>query len=149
MELALFQPEIPQNTGTLIRLCACMGIGLHVIFPCGFVFRDKHLQRASLDYKDMASVLFHEAWETFVDAMEDRRLILLTPSASSSHIDFSFEKKDCLILGRESSGFPASLLESMPHQVKIPMVSGMRSLNVAISGAMVLSEALRQTHLYP
>jgi tRNA (cytidine/uridine-2'-O-)-methyltransferase len=149
MDLAFYQPEIPQNTGTLMRFAACMGRPLHIIHPCGFVFSDKKLQRASMDYRDLAQVHFHDSWEDFVSSMASRRLILLTPDAPQTYVNFTFEIGDCLILGQESCGFPESVIQSIPLSVRIPMVPGVRSLNVAIAGAMIFSEALRQTQLLP
>lgn len=149
MDLALYQPEIPQNTGTLMRLAACMGRPLHIIFPCGFIFSDKRLHRASMDYRDMAQVIFHDSWQDFQITTAKRRLILLTPDASLIYTDFEFKQGDCLILGQESCGFPPTITQSIPHSVRIPMVSGMRSLNVAIAGSIIFSEALRQTNLLP
>jgi tRNA (cytidine/uridine-2'-O-)-methyltransferase len=150
MKLALYEPEIAQNTGTLMRLSACVGIELHIILPCGFAFSDKKMHRASMDYRDMAVLVFHDSWLDFYKAMsESHRLILVRPDAQNSYVDFIFSSNDCLILGKESSGFPSYVVDMVSLGVRIPMRLGVRSLNVAVAGAMVLSEALRQTDLLP
>lgn len=149
MDLALYCPEIPQNTGTLIRFTACMGRPIHIIFPCGFILSDKRFQRAVMDYAAMASIHFHEGWEKFTAVMHGRRLILASVTGQLSYTQFAYQPDDCLILGQESSGFPAEIEEKVFHKVVIPMVKGVRSMNVALAGAIIFSEALRQTHLLP
>ncbi len=148
MRLALYQPEIPQNTGTLLRLGACLGVGVDIIEPCGFVWNDARLKRAGMDYMELVTVQRHVSWRSFKDQVTSR-LILLDAKATTSFLDFQFQPEDILVLGQESRGVPDSVYEEMSHQVIIPMVPGRRSLNVAISAAIVLSEALRQTKLYP
>lgn len=142
--LALYQPDIPQNTGTLMRLCACLGIGMDVIEPCGFVLSDKNLKRAGMDYLDALNWQRHADWATF-QAQKQGRLIVLSTKASVPYTDFIFQNTDILLLGRESSGLPQDVHDSADARVIIPMLGGLRSLNVAIAGAMVLGEALRQT----
>ena len=151
MRIALYQPEIPQNTGTLMRLGACLGVPLDIIEPCNFVWQDQKLRRAGMDYMDLAQVTRHSSWEKFYQLQKDKgnRLILLDAQASTSFLDFSFQPSDVLLLGQESSGVPEEVHQQIPHQVIIPMQGGRRSLNMAISAAMVLTEALRQTHLFP
>jgi tRNA (cytidine/uridine-2'-O-)-methyltransferase len=144
IRLALYQPDIPQNTGTLMRLCACLGVGLDVIEPCGFVLSDKNLRRAGMDYLDQLNWRRHADWAAF-QARKSGRLIVLSTQASENYTDFIFQNTDTLLLGRESSGLPADIHDSADARIIIPMQSGMRSLNVAIAGAMVLGEALRQT----
>lgn len=142
--LALIEPEIPQNTGTLMRLSACMGTELHVVGPLGFIWRDKNLLRAGMDYIDMASVVRHEDWAEFRDRTTGRRLVRVTPEAETSYVDFEFQESDILLLGRESNGFSENVITDTPTAVKIPMLPHTRSLNVALAGGIVLAEALRQ-----
>lgn len=143
LRLALYQPDIPQNTGTLMRLCACLGIGLDVIEPCGFVLSDKNLKRSGMDYLDQLSWQRHADWAAFA-AQKSGRVIVLSTQASETYTDFIFQNTDTLLLGRESSGLPAEVHASADARVIIPMQPNTRSLNVAIAGAIVLSEALRQ-----
>lgn len=142
--LALYQPDIPQNTGTLMRLCACMGVAMDIIEPCGFVLSDKNLKRAGMDYMDGLDLTRHADWSTFQSSRRGR-LIVLSTKAAVPYTDFIFQNNDVLLLGRESSGLPQDIQDSADARVVIPMQGGMRSLNVAIAGAMVLGEALRQT----
>ncbi|MAB13766.1 tRNA (cytidine(34)-2'-O)-methyltransferase [Parvibaculum sp.] len=150
MRLALFEPDIPQNTGTLIRTAACLGIGLDVIEPCGFVWSDKALKRSGLDYTALASVTRHADWAAFQAARPvESRLILLTTGADMPYTAFRFAAQDILLLGRESAGVPQGVHEAADARLLIPMAPGARSLNMALSGAMVLGEALRQTNGFP
>lgn len=149
IRIALFEPEIPQNTGTLLRLGACLGVGVDIIEPCGFILSDRKLRRAGMDYLDKIDVKRHDSWDAFRTSTLDRRLILLTPSASLSHVDFDFQDQDTLLLGRESDGVPPFVFDQVHCHVTIPMAPGMRSLNVAVAGALVLGEALRQTNTFP
>lgn len=143
MRLAFYQPEIPQNTGTIIRLAACMGIPLDIIEPCGFVWNDKKLERAGMDYIDLANVRRHPSYQSFKDACQGR-IVLIDTKGITPYYDFSFQSNDVLMLGQESTGVPQEIFDSIHDRVVIPMQQGRRSLNVAIAGAMVLSEALRQ-----
>lgn len=146
MHLALYQPEIPQNTGTLMRLCACMGISLNIIHPCGFVWDDRRLRRAGMDYMDTATVHHHASWKVFLEDIEvnSNRLILLDAKAESLYTDFSFQSGDILLLGQESAGVPEDIFQAIPHRLRIPMAPNCRSLNVSLAAAMVVGEALRQ-----
>jgi tRNA (cytidine/uridine-2'-O-)-methyltransferase len=146
MRLALYQPEIPQNTGTLMRLCACMGISLDIIFPCGFTWNDRHLRRAGMDYADIAVVRHHMNWETFHawTINEAHRIILLDTKAETPYTDFRFQKKDILMVGQESSGVPNDIFQAIQNRLLIPMAPHCRSLNVSLSAAMVIGEGLRQ-----
>ncbi|MDP6346358.1 MAG: tRNA (cytidine(34)-2'-O)-methyltransferase [Alphaproteobacteria bacterium] len=144
MRLALYQPDIPQNTGTIIRLCACLGVALDVIEPCGFTFTDRQLQRAALDYAPLAEVRRHASWPAFVDTI-DGRLLLLTTAAERAYGEFAYRPGDILVLGREEAGVPAEVHARAEARLRIPMRAEARSLNVAVAGAMVLGEALRQT----
>ena len=149
MRLALFEPDIPQNAGTLMRLCACLGVALDIIEPCGFLLTDKNLKRAGMDYLDLLDLTRHTGWNDFTQAHPGQRRVLLTTKASVAHTDFKFQKTDILIAGRESAGVPEHVHAACDSHVRVPMVEGARSLNVAAAAAMVLGEALRQAGLYP
>ena len=144
MRLALYQPEIPQNVGTLIRLGACVGVPIDIIEPTGFVWSDKHLKRAGMDYADLANVERFESWDTYKSLRATQRIVLLDTKAEQSYWDFTFKPDDILMVGRESSGVPEDIYQSIPNRVRIPMLPDRRSLNMAIAGAMVLAESLRQ-----
>lgn len=147
--LCVYQPEIAQNTGTLLRLAACMDIPFHIIEPCGFTFTDKKLRRSGMDYLDRVEIHRHGSWEFFLKEKPQGRLIALDGKGESTHIDFSFQSTDVLLLGQEGDGLPDAVFQACDHRVRIPMAPGLRSLNVAIAGAMVLNEALRQTGQFP
>lgn len=147
MNIALFEPDIPQNTGSIIRLAACMGAKLHVIEPCGFPFDDKKLRRVALDYYDLAAIVRHVSWQAFLDFKKERRLVLLSTRAAMTYTQFVFARGDILLFGRESAGVPEEVHEAADARVKIPMQNGARSLNVALAASMVLGEALRQVSL--
>lgn len=152
MIIALFEPDIPQNTGSFIRLAACVNVPLHIIEPCGYPFDEKRLRRVALDYFDLASITRHQSWATFLDwraASGNGRIILLSTRASENYTDFSFRPDDILLLGRESSGVPDEVFQKSDARVKIPMHKGARSLNVALAASMILGEALRQTKGFP
>jgi tRNA (cytidine/uridine-2'-O-)-methyltransferase len=148
MRLALFQPDIAPNAGTLIRLGACLGVPIDIIEPCGFVLSDARFRRAGMDYLEMAAVTRHVSWEAFRGALSGR-LVLLTSKGSDPYTGFSFEPEDTLLLGRESAGVPDDVHASVDARLRIPLKPGLRSLNVAQAGAMVLGEALRQTKGFP
>lgn len=150
-DLALFQPDIPQNTGTILRLSACLGVTVHVIEPAGFPLSDHALRRAGMDYIERAALVRHVDMSTFEDwrAEEGRRLVLLTTSGATSYLDHAFQASDILMLGRESSGVPQEVHARADARLTVPMVAGLRSLNVAVAAAMVLGEALRQTGAFP
>ena len=147
IDLALYQPDIANNTGTLIRLGACLGVTIHVIRPTGFAFSAKSLARAGLDYVDQASVQEHDSWARFEDWRRHtgRRLVLLTTKATSSAYDVAYRPDDILMVGRESAGVPDAVAELADQRVRIPMRDGMRSINVALAATLVLGEAKRQT----
>lgn len=149
MRLALYQPDIPQNTGTLMRLCACLGVAMDIIEPCGFLLSDKNLKRAGMDYLDHLDMTRHMNWESFKAAHAGKRIVLLTTKTDQSFIDFTFTPDDVLLAGRESAGVPDDVHNACAARITIPMAAGVRSLNVALASAMVLSEALRQTNLFP
>lgn len=145
LSLALYQPDIPTNTGSMMRLAACLGVSIDIIEPCGFVWDDKRLRRVAMDYIDYLSYERHKSWEHFRERNKTRRQILLTTKGTSPYTEFSFKPDDILIVGRESAGAPDSVHQQVDAQLIIPMAEGLRSLNVALSAAMVLGEALRQT----
>ena len=150
MRLALFQPDIPQNTGTILRLAACLGIAVDLIEPAGFVMTDKHLRRAGMDYLDHTEIARHRSWQAYIDKPERQgRLILLTTRASIDYVDFRFAGDDTLMVGRESDGVPDDVRQFVDGAVRVPMMPRLRSLNVAMAAAMVLGEALRQTNQLP
>jgi len=144
LKLAVYQPDIAPNLGAIIRICACFGVPLDVIEPCGFPLSSKTLKRAAMDYGNQASVSHHDSWQSFRRAAGPARLILLTTSASDTIWNFAFAPGDTLIMGRESAGVPGDVAACCDARVKIPMPGGGRSLNVAVSAGIVLAEALRQ-----
>jgi len=144
LSLALYQPDIPTNTGSMMRLAACLGISIDIIEPCGFIFDDKRLKRVAMDYIDHLNYEKHISWEKFCQNRLNRRKILLTTKGSTNYTDFKFKENDIIIVGRESAGAPNYVHNQSDAQLIIPMESGVRSLNVALSAAMVLGEAIRQ-----
>ena len=151
MRLALYQPDIPQNAGALMRLSACLGVGIDIIEPYGFLFTDRGFRRAGMDYVEAAECRRHESWEAFQAEIKRTRsrLILLSSKALHPYTEFSFEADDILMLGRESSGVPDEVRDAVDASLRIPLRPGLRSLNVAQAGAMVLGEALRQMREFP
>ena len=144
MRIALYQPDIPQNTGTLLRLCACLGVAADIIEPCGFAFTDRLFLRAGLDYLPHARFVRHDSWEQYMRARRSGRLVLLSTHAEASYTAFAFRSEDTLLLGRETAGVPDGVHAAVDARIKVPMTRGLRSLNVAVAAAMVLGEALRQ-----
>lgn len=152
MRIALFEPDIPQNAATIIRMGACLDVAVDLIEPAGFLISDKAFRRAGLDYLDQASVVRHSsfaAFEAWRAGAGRPRLVLLTTKGAIRHTDFSYSPEDILMVGRESAGVPDAVHDGADARIKIAMKSGLRSLNVAVSAAIVLGEALRQTGLYP
>lgn len=149
MHLVLYQPEIPHNVGTLMRFAACMGIPLHIIEPCGFLFTDKHLKRAGMDYVELAATHRFSSWKAFCEEHKKERWVAITPNADQVYTDFDFQPSDLLIMGQESTGFPPAILEDCHEAVAIPMVPGRRSLNLALAAGIVTMEALRRTGQLP
>jgi tRNA (cytidine/uridine-2'-O-)-methyltransferase len=148
MRLALFEPDIPQNAASIIRLGACLGVSIDIIEPCGFLFSEAGFKRAGLDYIDRADIVRHPSWEAF-RAVSTGRLVLLTTKASLPYTGFAFHAGDILLLGRESAGVPDHVHEAAEARLRIPLRVGLRSINVAQAGAMVLGEAMRQTNGFP
>jgi tRNA (cytidine/uridine-2'-O-)-methyltransferase len=146
-DLALYQPDIAQNTGTLLRLGACLGVRVHIIHPTGFPFSRRELKRGGLDYLDQAEIIEHDSYAHFADWRRDagKRVVLLTTRAEQSAYDFAFGPEDVLLLGRESAGVPEAVASEADARIRIPMREGLRSINVAIAASMILGEALRQT----
>ena len=145
MRLALYQPDIPGNAGAVMRTAACLGVGVDIIGPCGFVLSDKQMRRAGMDYLDALDLTSHSSWQAFQDSRPNR-LVLLSTAAEYSYLQFPFLADDILLVGRESAGVPSEVHACADARVRVPMAPGMRSLNVAAALAMVLGEALRQTH---
>ena len=149
MRIALYQPDIPQNTGTILRMAACLGVTVDLIGPAGFDFSDKALRRAGLDYLAHATLARHDGWTSFntwrKTSAERHRLVLLTTQAETAFHCFRFTSRDCLLLGRESAGVPQHVHDEADARVRIPMREGLRSLNIAVAAAIVLGEGLRQT----
>ncbi|MFL2687738.1 MAG: tRNA (cytidine(34)-2'-O)-methyltransferase [Alphaproteobacteria bacterium] len=148
MRLALFEPDIPQNTGAMLRLAACMDVAVDVIEPCGFVWSDRYMRRSGMDYLERVDLTRYASWEAYRKGRQGR-LILLTTKGAQSHTSFNFQINDTLLLGRESVGVPDNVHSYADARIRVPMRKGERALNVALTAAMVLGEALRQTNLFP
>ena len=150
MRIALFQPDIPQNTGNIFRLAACLGVSVDVIEPAGFLFDDKRLQRSLMDYIDHLNYKRHIDWEAFYQwyKTHNYRLILLTTKSQKKYYDFKFNNSDILLFGRESVGVPEKIHQCVNERLLIPMQKGLRSLNVSSAASMVLGEALRQLNSF-
>ena len=144
LEIALFQPDIAANAGTIARLCTCMGLKLIIIEPAGFAWDDARLRRAGMDYLDLASIRRSASWEHFQTETKHRRLLLLTTKSAETYTKFKFQNQDILLLGRESAGVPDYIHAAVDARLTIPMQQGARSLNVALACAMVTGEAVRQ-----
>ncbi len=154
MRIALFQPDIPQNTGTLLRLGACLDVALDIIEPCGFIFNERAMRRAGMDYIEMVEYKRHNSWEDFLKYREANpeiygRIVLLTTKADMPYTDFEFKKNDVILMGRESAGVPEEVHRMVDARLVIPMNEKARSINVAVSAVMVVGEALRQTKMFP
>ena len=149
MRLVLFEPDIPANTGTMIRLGACLAVPIDIIEPAGFAFSVRTLKRAMLDYAPLAEIVRHASWRAFLEARGGDRLVLLTTRAPLAYTEFAFRGDDVLLVGRESAGVPEAVHERVDARLRIPMGAGARSLNVAAAAAMALGEALRQTAGWP
>ena len=146
MRLALYQPDIPQNTGAMLRLAACFGLGVDVILPAGFIFDDKRMRRAGMDYIDQVEIVRHTAWNAYLESRNgtEGKLVLLTTKGDRAYTDFTFSAEDTLLVGRESSGVPEEVVAAADARLVIPMRPGLRSLNVAMAAAIVTAEATRQ-----
>src|SRR5262245_11459840 len=154
MHIALYQPDIAQNTGTILRLCACLGIAAHVVEPTGFPSSDRAFRRAGMDYLDQVELTRHASWSAFLRWRAERasplpRLIVFSTRATTSYLDHRFEPDDILLFGRESAGLPDEVHAAADARLVIPMRQGLRSLNVAVAAAIAAGEALRQTGGFP
>ena len=143
-KIALYEPDIPQNTASIIRTCSCLGANLEIIEPCGFIFSDKRFKRVVMDYMDTKQIKFYKNYDEFLNSKKNQRIILITTKAKKSYIDFNFKFNDTILFGRESSGVPENIHKIVDEKLKIPMKNNKRSLNLATSVAIVLSEYLRQ-----
>tara|TARA_B100000902_G_scaffold680_1_gene944 strand:+ start:573 stop:1046 length:474 start_codon:yes stop_codon:yes gene_type:complete len=144
-KIALFEPDIPQNTAAIIRTCACLGAKLEIIEPCGFLLTDKRFKRVVMDYMDVKDIDFYKSADSFFNSKKDQRIILMTTKASISYTNFEFEKNDTILFGRESAGVPEKVHKIIKSRLKIPMENNKRSLNLASSVAIILAECLKQT----
>jgi len=146
-KIALFEPDIPQNTAAIIRTCACLGAKLEIIEPCGFLLSDKRFKRVVMDYIDEKDIKFHKSSDDFFKSKENQRIILMTTKASISYTKFKFDKNDTILFGRESAGVPESVHKLIKNRLKIPMKHNRRSLNISSSVAIILAESLKQINL--
>jgi len=146
-KIALFEPDIPQNTAAIIRTCACLGAKLEIIEPCGFFLDDKRFKRVVMDYLDEKQIEFYENFEHFYKQNKNQRIILMTTKASMPYTKFKFEKNDTILFGRESAGVPEKVHKLVKYRLKIPMINNKRSLNISSSVAIILAESLKQTKL--
>ena len=147
-KIALYEPDIPQNTAAIIRTCACLGAKLEIIEPCGFLLSDKRFKRVVMDYMDEDEINFYQSFDHFFEAKKDERIILMTTKASISYTKFKFEKNDTILFGRESAGVPDKIHELMNYRLKIPMENNKRSLNISSSVAIILSESFKQNGIF-
>ena len=146
-KIALFEPDIPQNTAAIIRTCACLGAELEIIEPCGFLLNDKRFKRVVLDYMDNKEIKFYQNFDRFYNDKKNHRIVLMTTKAPISYTKFKFEKSDTILFGRESAGVPEKVHKLIKNKLKIPMKKNKRSLNISSSVAIILAESLRQTNL--
>ena len=146
-KIALYEPDIPQNTAAIIRTCACLGAKLEIIEPCGFLLTDKRFKRVVMDYMDYNQIEFYQSSDKFFEAKKNQRIVLMTTKGSISYTKFKFNSDDTILFGRESAGVPESIHQLIENRLKIPMNNNVRSLNIASSVAVVLAESLRQIEL--
>ena len=147
-KIALFEPDIPQNTAAIIRTCSCLGAKLEIIEPCGFFLNDKRFKRVVMDYFDEKEIKFYQNSKDFFKSKKNQRIILMTTKASISYTTFKFDKNDTILFGRESAGVPENIHKIVKYRLKIPMKNNKRSLNIASSVAIILAESLKQTKLF-
>ena len=147
-KIALFEPDIPQNTAAIIRTCACLGAKLEIIEPCGFLLTDKRFKRVVMDYIEEENIKFHKSFSEFIRLKKNHRIILMTTKASISYTKFKFKGNDTILFGRESAGVPDNVHKLIKNRLKIPMENNKRSLNVATSVAIILAESLKQTKYF-
>ncbi len=146
-KIALYEPDIPQNTAAIIRTCACLGAKLEIIEPCGFLLSDKRFKRVVMDYMDFEHIEFYQSSEKFFEKKQNQRIVLMTTKGSISYTEFKFKSDDTILFGRESAGVPEKVHKLIKDRLKIPMNDKVRSLNIASSVAIVLAESLRQIKL--
>ena len=146
-KIALYQPDIPQNTASIIRTCSCLGTILEIIEPCGFIFSDKRFKRVVMDYMEKNQIRFYESYNQFFENKKNQRIILMTTKATVSYTKFKFNINDTILFGRESAGVPEEVHKMIKNKLIIPMKKNIRSLNVATSVAIILAESLRQIKL--
>ncbi len=146
-KIALYEPDIPQNTAAIIRTCACLGTKLEIIEPCGFLLSDKRFKRVVMDYMDLEQIEFYQSFEKFFEKKQNQRIVLMTTKGSISYTKFKFKSDDTILFGRESAGVPEKVHKLIKDRLKIPMNDKVRSLNIASSVAIVLAESLRQIKL--
>ncbi len=146
-KIALFEPDIPQNTAAIIRTCSCLGTKLDIIEPCGFLLNDKRFERVVMDYMNKKDIKFYKNFDEFYDSKKNQRIILMTTKAAISYTEFKFEKNDTILFGRESAGVPEKVHKLIKNRLKIPMKNNKRSLNVGTSVAIILAESLKQNKL--
>jgi len=146
-KIALFEPDIPQNTAAIIRTCACLGVKLEIIEPCGFILNDKRFKRVVMDYMDEKSIKFYKSSDAFFKSKKNQRIVLMTTKANISYTKFKFDKNDTILFGRESAGVPENIHQLVKNRLKIPMKNEKRSLNIATSVAIILAESLKQNNL--
>ena len=147
LKIALFEPDIPQNTAAIIRTCACLGAKLEIIEPCGFLLSDKRFRRVAMDYVNERDIKFYKSADDFFRYKENQRIILMTTKASISYTKFKFNSNDTILFGRESAGVPVNVHKLIKNKLKIPMKNNKRSLNIASSVAIILAESLKQNEL--
>ncbi len=147
MHIALYKPDIPQNTAAIVRLCACLNLKIHIIEPCGFDLHDTRFKRVVMDYSEFCKIYKYEDYDKFLNKNKKRRIVLMTTKAKKNYHRFIFKKNDILLFGRESAGVPENLHRTIKNKVKVPMNKKTRSLNVAMSVAIISAEALRQNNL--
>ena len=146
-KIALFEPDIPQNTAAIIRTCACLGAKLEIIEPCGFILNDMRFKRVVMDYMDEKDIKFYKSSDVFFESKKNQRIILMTTKASVSYTKFKFERNDTILFGRESAGVPEKVHKMIMNKLKIPMKKDKRSLNISSAVAIILAEALKQIKL--
>ena len=146
-KIALYEPDIPQNTAAIIRTCACLGVELEIIEPCGFLLTDRRFKRVVMDYMDNKVIRFYQSFDRFYESKENHRIVLMTTKGPISYTKFKFEKNDTILFGRESAGVPEKVHKLIKNKLKIPMKKNKRSLNISSSVAIILAESLRQTNL--
>ena len=147
-KIALYEPDIPQNTGAIIRICSCLGADLEIIEPCGFLFSDKRFKRVVMDYMDEKMIKFYRDYNEFFESKKNQRVILMTTKASVPYATFNFKINDTILFGRESAGVPEKIHTLINNKLKIPMINNKRSLNIASSVAIILAENLRQNKFF-